>query len=101
MRHVPLQSRMFNLSTVTALNIEMEHADFERTLSNTETEAAGEHYLFDLVVDAITSGVKVKVVDSFPDLKVQIVSSFPDRPGKWQIVNSFPLGLIPRSLLRL
>ena len=54
---------MFNLSTVTALNIEMEHADFERTLSNIETEAAGEHYLFDLVVDAITNGVKVKVVD--------------------------------------
>lgn len=54
---------MFNLSSVTALSIEMEHADFERTLSHTHDEAAGEHYLFDLVVDAITHGIKVVVVD--------------------------------------
>ena len=44
---------------------------------------------------------KVKIVESFPDLKVQVVNSFPDvkikiineRPDKgceWQIVESFP-----------
>ncbi len=44
---------------------------------------------------------KVKVVDSFPDLKVQVVRSFPDLKvkketsfpnscGKWQFVDSFP-----------
>ena len=44
---------------------------------------------------------KVKIVESFPDLKVQVVKSFPDvkikiineRPDKgceWQIVESFP-----------
>ena len=54
---------MFNLSSVTALNIEMEHAEYERTLSNTGTEASGEHYLFDLVIDAITSGITVNVID--------------------------------------
>jgi hypothetical protein len=54
---------MFNLSSVTALSIEMEHADFVRTLSHTNDEATGEHYLFDLVVDAITHGIKVNVVD--------------------------------------
>lgn len=44
---------------------------------------------------------RVKIVESFPDLKVQVVNSFPDvkikiineRPDKgceWQIVESFP-----------
>ena len=44
---------------------------------------------------------KVKIVESFPDLKVQVVNSFPDvkikiineRPDRgceWQIVESFP-----------
>ena len=32
--------------------------------------------------------IKVQVVDSFPDLKVQKVSAFPDRLGEWQFVNS-------------
>ena len=41
----------------------MEHADFERTLSHTDNEAAGEHYLFDVVVDAITHGITVNLVD--------------------------------------
>ena len=34
--------------------------------------------------------IKVKVVDSFPDLKVKEVTSFPDRCGEWQFVDSFP-----------
>ena len=34
--------------------------------------------------------IKVQVVDSFPDLKVQLVDSFPDKVGKWQFVDSFP-----------
>ena len=34
--------------------------------------------------------IKVQIVDSFPDLKVRLVNSFPDDCGKWQIVESFP-----------
>jgi len=34
--------------------------------------------------------IKVQIVDAFPDLKVQLVNSFPDDCGKWQIVESFP-----------
>lgn len=34
--------------------------------------------------------IKVQIVESFPDLKVQQVSSFPDACGKWQFVESFP-----------
>lgn len=34
--------------------------------------------------------LKVKVVESFPDLKVKPVNSFPDDCGKWQFVESFP-----------
>ena len=30
--------------------------------------------------------IKVQVVDAFPDLRVQKVSSFPDALGKWQFV---------------
>lgn len=30
---------------------------------------------------------RVRVVDSFPDLKVQVVSSFPDDIGEWQFVD--------------
>jgi hypothetical protein len=59
----------------------------------------------DIGPDCTLGGVrlqgKVKIVDSFPDLKVQIVesfpdlnvlpvTSFPDSCGKWQIVDSFP-----------
>ena len=33
---------------------------------------------------------KVKVVNSFPDIKVKKVSSFPDKIGEWQFVDSFP-----------
>lgn len=32
--------------------------------------------------------IKVQVVDSFPDLRVKRVSSFPDKLGEWQFVNS-------------
>lgn len=32
--------------------------------------------------------LKVQIVDSFPDLKVQQVTSFPDALGKWQFVTS-------------
>ena len=32
----------------------------------------------------------MKVVDSFADLHVQVVESFPDKPGRWQMVESFP-----------
>lgn len=34
--------------------------------------------------------VKVQVTSSFPDLKVKQVSSFADDCGEWQMVNSFP-----------
>ena len=64
-------------------------------------------YLSDGNAVYITNGeiylmaAKVKIVESFPDLKVQVVKSFPDvkikiineRPDKgceWQIVESFP-----------
>ena len=32
--------------------------------------------------------IKVQVVDSFPDLKVKRVSSFPEKLGEWQFVSS-------------
>ena len=41
------------------------------------------------IVDSFPD-IKVQIVDSFPDLKVQLVNSFPDDCGKWQIVESFP-----------
>jgi len=34
--------------------------------------------------------IKVQIVNSFPDLKVQVVNSFPKAVGQWQIVDSFP-----------
>lgn len=34
--------------------------------------------------------IKVQIVESFPDLKVKQVTSFPDACGKWQFVESFP-----------
>ncbi len=34
--------------------------------------------------------VKVKIVSSFPDLKVKQVTSFPDKCGLWHVVDSFP-----------
>ena len=34
--------------------------------------------------------IKVQIVDSFEDLAVKLVESFPDQCGKVQIVNSFP-----------
>lgn len=40
------------------------------------------------VVDSFPD-IRVQIVNSFPDLKVQVVDSFPDRIGKWQFVNSF------------
>lgn len=74
----------------------------------TTISAKGEFiYLSDGNAVYITNGeiypmaAKVKIVESFPDLKVQVVKSFPDvkikiineRPDKgceWQIVESFP-----------
>jgi hypothetical protein len=41
------------------------------------------------VVDSFPD-VKVKVVDSFPDLKVKHVDAFPDDCGEWKLVDSFP-----------
>ena len=41
------------------------------------------------VVDSFPD-IKVQIVNSFPDLKVQVVESFPDQIGKWQFVDSFP-----------
>ena len=32
--------------------------------------------------------IKVQVVDAFPDLKVMKVSAFPDKIGEWQFVNN-------------
>ena len=34
--------------------------------------------------------IKVQIVESFPDLKVKQVTSFPDQCGEWQFVESFP-----------
>ncbi|MBP7102862.1 MAG: hypothetical protein KBA86_06385 [Bacteroidales bacterium] len=34
--------------------------------------------------------IKVQVVESFPDIDVKIVTSFPDDCGEWQFVESFP-----------
>jgi len=34
--------------------------------------------------------LKVKLVDAFPDLKVQKVDNFPDACGKWKMVDSLP-----------
>ncbi len=41
------------------------------------------------VVDSFPD-VKIKLVSSFSDIKVKLVSSFPDKPGKWKFVDSFP-----------
>ena len=41
------------------------------------------------VVDSFPD-LKVEIVESFPDLKVEAVTSFPDACGKWQFVESFP-----------
>lgn len=41
------------------------------------------------VVDSFPD-LKVQIVNSFPDLKVQQVDAFPDKLGKWQFVDSFP-----------
>jgi hypothetical protein len=34
--------------------------------------------------------LRVQVVDSFPGLKVQVVTAFPTTCGKWQFVDNFP-----------
>lgn len=34
--------------------------------------------------------IKVQVVTAFPDIKVQVVRSFPDDCGEWQFVDAFP-----------
>ncbi|MBP3730144.1 MAG: hypothetical protein J6I40_01575 [Mailhella sp.] len=34
--------------------------------------------------------IKVQVVNSFPDIDVQVVNAFPDAVGKWQMVENFP-----------
>lgn len=34
--------------------------------------------------------LRVQVVDSFPDIKVQVVTAFPTACGKWEFVDSFP-----------
>ena len=41
------------------------------------------------VVDSFAD-IKVQIVDSFPDLKVKKVSAFADDIGEWQFVDSFP-----------
>lgn len=41
------------------------------------------------VVDSFPD-VKVKVVESFPDLRVKHVDAFPDDCGEWKMVDSFP-----------
>ena len=33
---------------------------------------------------------KVKIVESFPDVKIKIINERPDRGCEWQIVESFP-----------
>jgi hypothetical protein len=42
------------------------------------------------IVDQISlADFKVKIVESFPDLKVRLVKNFADSCGKWKIVDSF------------
>ncbi len=41
------------------------------------------------IVDSFPD-IRVKAVSSFPDLKVKQVSSFADQCGEWQFVDSFP-----------
>ena len=41
------------------------------------------------VVDSFPD-IRVKAVSSFPDLKVKRVTSFADSCGEWQMVDSFP-----------
>lgn len=41
------------------------------------------------VVDSFPD-LKVKIVDAFPDLKVRWVDAFPDSCGRWQRVDAFP-----------
>lgn len=41
------------------------------------------------IVDSFPQ-VKVRAVSSFADLKVKTVTSFADRCGEWQVVDSFP-----------
>lgn len=41
------------------------------------------------VVDSFAD-IRVKAVSSFPDLKVKRVQSFADECGEWQFVDSFP-----------
>ena len=41
------------------------------------------------VVDSFPD-IRVQVVSAFPDLRVQTVDYFPDDIGQWQFVDSFP-----------
>src|SRR6056297_1706406 len=41
------------------------------------------------IVDSFPD-IRVKAVSSFPDLKVKQVTSFADQCGEWQFVDSFP-----------
>jgi hypothetical protein len=41
------------------------------------------------VVDSFAD-LKVQVVTAFPDLRVKLVDAFPDSCGEWQMVDSFP-----------
>ena len=41
------------------------------------------------IVDSFPD-LKVQIVESFPDLEVKLVDSFPDNCGKVKIVDSFP-----------
>ena len=34
--------------------------------------------------------IKIQAVNSFPDIEVKTVNSFPNRCGEWQFVESFP-----------
>jgi len=34
--------------------------------------------------------IRVKIVSAFPNLRIQRVSSWPDKCGKWQFVSNFP-----------
>jgi hypothetical protein len=89
----------FSAATLTGLSLESQDLDpktrFGLALQACQEAAAkglpGKCKLYGKikVVESFPD-VKIKVVESFPDIKVKVVESFPDKPGKWKMVNSFP-----------
>lgn len=90
------------LCLLTAAPVSAEQASFAAIEISTSAEPAGTgNVRDDCTFNGIKLAGKVKVVDSFPDVRVKAVSSFPDLKvkkvssfadecGEWQFVDSFP-----------